>query len=497
MGDNQFFVSGSVASLPALRWRNDHAVVDANDLSALRERTVPSMVGLDDANVFDETARKSAESSEVEFASSWPELDAVLAQIAAKMHLNMRLEAHIGKLLLYESGSFFRAHRDAEHRPGHFISLVLDLASDADGGSVSFGAPSAISDRLIADMTSTTTSSSTTKWHSRANAWAAWFASSWHSVDEITRGYRVVLTFDVVVAHVDVAAPLFPSPTTRHGGVPPFAALVWDNIASFLSLGDCARLSRTCHGLNAIVGGDSARLLARHLRAHSSRLVRALERRKYHSIGAVCRHAYLFDQTSQTVSPSLLKGRDRTFAEALRQLGYKVTVRRVTLLDEFPTDEEVVLKRCRIGLTVLDRRFNDSIFKIAYDDEQDDASIECAALLAQLLPKVRVRDYGFIGDTQTEFDGELREGFQVVPFPGVLWFETLSSLMSAWNTATGLSCDNLWGNQSMFGLRSFEACAIVGEVLNVDDMEQVELASDIYARHCELFGLAKDDTPES
>lgn len=493
-GESPFFASGRVDSLPSLRWLRDLAPVDLRDLVGIRARTVPSLVGRDDADVLDESARKCAECADVAFAAPWPELDAVLAQIAAQLHLNLRLEAHVGKLLLYETGSFFRPHRDAEHRPGHFLSLVLDLASDCDGGAVRFGAPSAVSDRVLTVLAASSASHVAAQWHSRAHAWAAWFASSWHAVDALTRGYRVVLTLDIV-AHAADNAPLYP-PMPRHAGVPPFAALVWDNIASFLPLADCARLARTCHALRAIVGGDTARLLARHLRANEPRLVRALQRRKYHSIGAVCRHAYLFDSSSGDpfVAPSLLKGRDRAFAEALRLLGYKITVRRVTLLDEFPSDQDSIVKRCRVGLAVLDARYEGAIFRIVYgDDDADDASRECAAMLAKLLPKVRMRDYHAIGDTQTEFDGELEAGAMVVPFPGVLWFETLASVMSAWNTATGMTCDNLWGNQSMFGLRSFEACAIVAEVLSVDEMEQVALADDIRGRYCQLNELANDD----
>jgi hypothetical protein len=477
LGD-RYFVSGNVSSLPELRWKTgDRSRVDVGDLASIRSRTEKSLVGRDDENVLDETARKSFESIEIEFASSWSEqLDTILSDICAKMHLNMRLEAHVGKLLLYESGDFFLPHRDAEHRPGHFLSMVVDLHSDAVGGSVRFGAPSALSDRSW--QSPSVAPAPADEWHSRTGAWAAWFASSWHSVKTISSGHRIVLTFDIV-AHppTSINAPLFPLPVIVPGGAPPFAALVWDNIASMLSVADCSRLARTCRALRSIVGGDSARLLARNFRLISPKLTVALRNRNLHSIGIICRHSYLFDAAhpDALVPPAFLKGRDRAFAEAMRLCGWPVSVCKAILLDEFMSDETIV-KRCRVGCKVLDAEVEDEIFN-------DDPESESMRLLTKLLPKVAPSEFYEIVSTDTEFDGSFGEGTMVVPFPGVLWFETIQSAQKAWNTSTGVERDNLWGNASMFGLRTFEACALVVQVIDPDELHVVSLAQDIRLRN--------------
>lgn len=474
LGDRNF-VSGNVSTMPELRWKADKAPVDVNDLASIRARTDKSMVGRDDENVLDETARKSVESVEIEFASSWAEpLAAILSDIAAQMRLNMRLEAHIGKLLLYESGDFFLPHRDAEHRPGHFLSMVVDLHSDAVGGVVRFGAPNTLCDRATQSFLATTEAD---EWRSRTGSWAAWFASSWHSVRPIESGHRIVLTFDIV-AHppTSINAPLFPLPVVVPGGAPPFAALVWDNIASMLPLADCSRLARTCRALRSIVGGDSARLLARQFRLVSHRLTRALRRRNLHSIGIVCRHSYLFDagHHDALVPLAFLKGRDRAFAEAMRLCGWQVSVCKAVLLDEFLSDETIV-KRCRIGCKVLDGDFEDEIIS-------DDLETEAMQSLTKMLPKVAPSEFYRIVSTDTEFDGSFGDGALVVPFPGVLWFETLQSAQKSWSTSTGFERDTLWGNASMFGLRTFEACALIVQVIDPNELDVVSLAQDIRLR---------------
>jgi hypothetical protein len=67
------------------------------------------------------------------------------------------LEAHLYKLLLYEPGSFFLAHRDGEKLDRMVATLVIALPSAYEGGElvVRPAAPSFVTTALCATMRQT------------------------------------------------------------------------------------------------------------------------------------------------------------------------------------------------------------------------------------------------------------------------------------------------------------------------------------------------------
>jgi hypothetical protein len=97
---------------------------------------------------------------------------------------NFRLEPY--KLLLYEEGAFFKAHRDSEKVPGMFGTLVICLPSEHSGGDV----------RLVHGMTERILQTSPTSAFDLSLL--AWYSDVQHEVRYVISGYRLVLTYNLV-----------------------------------------------------------------------------------------------------------------------------------------------------------------------------------------------------------------------------------------------------------------------------------------------------------
>ncbi|KAK2729441.1 2og-fe oxygenase superfamily protein, partial [Colletotrichum kahawae] len=97
---------------------------------------------------------------------------------------NIKLNPH--KLLLYETGSFFKKHKDSEKEPGMIGTLVVVLPSEHQGGDVhvSFG--------------SDVRSFSTAPFSTFDITALAWFSDVSHEVKELVSGYRLALTYNII-----------------------------------------------------------------------------------------------------------------------------------------------------------------------------------------------------------------------------------------------------------------------------------------------------------
>jgi hypothetical protein len=483
------FASGVVRVLPSVRFAADNALIDVTDVNALKQRMVPSMLGKNDEDVFDPLSRLSFETADIA-VDEWPELPLMLESIASQLHLTVPLTAHVGKLLLYERGGFFRRHRDSEHRPGHFLSVVVDLGSDCSGGRVVFDPPDrpanfgGWNDFFERDIINESERDLVwPQWQSQTRAWACWFASTYHRVEPLTDGHRVVLTFDVTVelpASSSCSLSLYPA--SRFEGVAPFHELVWQRIAALLCVADRAHLSQTCRDLHAMIGG-TPKLLCGHLMQMNARLVDALREEHFVSMAFACRHFYLFSDDAQTVSPLLLKGRDRAIAEALRLCGWRVSVQRAVLQEElmawdsFCESRPTMIARVRIGCAVL-------------TDAEAAALIECnesydavRARIAQIDPMVmRVhRRFGSINRTAMDTDGSVDDsGPLVMPFSGVFFCETLASLRTmARSDLTGES-EEMYGNHAFSKLMRYDTCIVRADKIYDDDVpDELYCAHDV------------------
>lgn len=97
-----------------------------------------------------------------------------------------RVNAKLYKLLLYEEGAFFKAHQDSEKETGMFGTLVVSLPSYHEGGQV-----------LLTHGKKSETYDSAS-FGEYGTSVAAWYADVFHEVKPVTKGYRMVLTYNLI-----------------------------------------------------------------------------------------------------------------------------------------------------------------------------------------------------------------------------------------------------------------------------------------------------------
>jgi hypothetical protein len=164
--------------------------LSVRDAMAIAGICKQSPFGRGDETVVDETVRKTWELDTTEFSCCNPAWEVYLDTLAQQAIQNLGVQviatAQPYKLLLYEEGAFFKAHRDTEKVPGMFGTLVVSLPSEHTGGQVVLkhggkervletAAPSAF------DLSA-----------------LAWYADVEHEIKPIMSGYRLVLTFNLV-----------------------------------------------------------------------------------------------------------------------------------------------------------------------------------------------------------------------------------------------------------------------------------------------------------
>ncbi|RYP35809.1 hypothetical protein DL767_003664 [Monosporascus sp. MG133] len=166
----------------------------ARDAQVIRSACRPAPYGKGEATLVDESVRKTWELGRDEFRlANQPEWDAFVADAllrdVAEHSLGMPssgVRAEPYKLLLYEEGSFFRRHKDSEKAPGMVGTLVVCLPARHDGGDVSLS--HAGKSRVFAT--------------SRSSAYGltalAWFSDVTHEITQVTSGYRLVLTYNII-----------------------------------------------------------------------------------------------------------------------------------------------------------------------------------------------------------------------------------------------------------------------------------------------------------
>ena len=129
--------------------------------------------------------------------AAWPETFAkILDSAAAGLGCPAdRLVAQLHKLLIYEPGGFFSAHRDTEKAGGMIATLSISLPTAGAGGELVVGHR----DREITiDMTAGEPSEL---------AFAAFYADCTHEVRRITEGHRLSLVFNLCLRAGDTDTP--------------------------------------------------------------------------------------------------------------------------------------------------------------------------------------------------------------------------------------------------------------------------------------------------
>jgi hypothetical protein len=106
------------------------------------------------------------------------------------------VEARLHKLLVYGPGQFFKPHQDTEKHPGMVATLVLVWPCAHIGGELQVWQGDSV--QLFSSQ------------HLKAQAlrWCAFYADCRHEVRPVAEGWRVVLTFDLMLpTHKAASAP--------------------------------------------------------------------------------------------------------------------------------------------------------------------------------------------------------------------------------------------------------------------------------------------------
>jgi hypothetical protein len=110
----------------------------------------------------------------------------LVAQAVKDLGVKVETRAERYKLLLYEEGAFFKAHRDTEKVPGMFGTLVICLPSYHSGGEVFLEHN---------NKKHTIKTAGDSAWNLST---LAWYSDVSHEIRPVTLGHRLVLTYNLV-----------------------------------------------------------------------------------------------------------------------------------------------------------------------------------------------------------------------------------------------------------------------------------------------------------
>lgn len=121
----------------------------------------------------------------------WNELlTSIVGDVQAALGLaDSELTAHLYKLLLYEPGSFFLAHRDGEKLDGMVATLVIALPSPHEGGELIVTHEGQRHEISLAGAAS-----------GHDLSYAAFYADCEHEVRPVRKGYRLCLVYNLTLA---------------------------------------------------------------------------------------------------------------------------------------------------------------------------------------------------------------------------------------------------------------------------------------------------------
>ncbi|KAF9912867.1 hypothetical protein BX616_010213 [Lobosporangium transversale] len=162
-------------------------------ISELVESCVPSGFGVNERTVFDNSYRNCKELKPKDFtlSNNYHELiPKFVADIANILESSKPIYASLNKICVYETHGFFKEHVDTP-RSNIFASLVVCLPTGYEGGML-------VVEDSAYDLSST-----------KAIKWCAFYPDCKHRIDEVTKGFRVTLTYDLL--YLDL-----PKPTPYH-----------------------------------------------------------------------------------------------------------------------------------------------------------------------------------------------------------------------------------------------------------------------------------------
>jgi predicted 2-oxoglutarate/Fe(II)-dependent dioxygenase YbiX len=149
--------------------------------------------GYGEETIVDTNVRNSWQIAAEDFELTNPQweeaLQEAVEQIGKQLGLDdCKIEFEQYKLLIYEQGGFFAAHRDTEKMPNMFATLVINLPSEHEGGE------------LIVSHGGQSQSYSFADNDSFHPSFVAFYADCYHEVKPITSGYRLCLIYNLAIA---------------------------------------------------------------------------------------------------------------------------------------------------------------------------------------------------------------------------------------------------------------------------------------------------------
>lgn len=162
----------------------------SRDAEAIARFCKQSPFGKGDETLVDTSVRRTWELDASEFECQNPLWGTFLQTLASQtledLGVTVTAEGEAYKLLLYEEGAFFKAHKDTEKVPGMFGTLVVCLPSYHTGGEV----------RLLHNGKERILATATSSSHGLSSL--AWYSDVSHEVKPVQSGYRLVLTYNLV-----------------------------------------------------------------------------------------------------------------------------------------------------------------------------------------------------------------------------------------------------------------------------------------------------------
>jgi hypothetical protein len=165
----------------------------------LIEHAKPAKYGFKDKTLYDPEVRNvwEIQADAIKVCSEkWKEtLTAVLKKMAFDLNIpkGSTLEPYLHNMVIYGPGQFFAAHQDSEKIPGMVATLVIVLPSNFRGG------------RLVIEQHGTKKEFGAAK--EEHISLIAFYADCHHQVEPVKSGYRVALTYNLVMHKAEVVSP--------------------------------------------------------------------------------------------------------------------------------------------------------------------------------------------------------------------------------------------------------------------------------------------------
>lgn len=203
-----YFAAGTLETAPPLLEVEGAGVVSMpvppGQAEALAAAAGPAPYGRGGETLVDESVRKVRQipPDKVKLGGKqWPPaLEAILSRVTAGLgRPEGSLDVEFYKLLVYEPGGFFLAHRDTEKAPGMLGTLVVVLPSVHQGGE------------LVVRHAGRETTLDLRGANPGELQYAAFYADCEHEVRPVTEGHRICLVYNLVAkAGKRAAAPAVP-----------------------------------------------------------------------------------------------------------------------------------------------------------------------------------------------------------------------------------------------------------------------------------------------